>query len=127
MTPTPTEIIADRIAGVCTVDPADVAAAIVTRLEREGWVIRRRQMCSLEGRPRHGDRWETRDGMAVVVASNDWPPPQPGTHESDLLDRRGAWPAYDLTQTAERYSVYFHEHAKALRWSRQNNPERNPQ
>lgn len=115
MTPTPTEIIADRIAGVCTVDPADVAAAIVTRLEREGWKIRRK------------DRWETRNGRAVVVASNDWPPPQPGTHESDLLDRRGAWPAYDLTQTAERYSVYFHEHAKALRWSRQNNPERNPQ
>lgn len=25
---------------------------------------------------RHGDTWEVRDGRAVVVGSNDWPPPQ---------------------------------------------------
>ena len=24
---------------------------------------------------RHGDTWEIRDGLATVVASNDWPPP----------------------------------------------------
>jgi hypothetical protein len=129
---TPAEIIADRIRGVCTVDPADVAEAIVSRLEAEGWRLQRTstplvlnistERPTLEqareikywwlgerpGRPHHGDRWENRNGRAVVVASNDWPPPAPGTHESDL--RFTVPQGWDLWHTGKQY-------ADARRWS----------
>jgi len=126
---TPTEIIADRINGVCIGDPVDVAAAIVSRLEHEGWEIRCKAVTAVEwagllgfDRPRHGDRWEGRNGRAVVVASSDWPPPQPGTHESELY-RSGL-----VTDMSDE--IFPSNYAQARRWSRDNrhnNPERNPQ
>ena len=52
--------------------------------------------------PRHGDRWEVRDGKAVVVASNDWPPPTWDMHESELGPR---WPLYVRGDTWIDYTV----------------------
>lgn len=57
----------------------------------------------------HGDRWEYRNGSAAIVARNAWPPPKPGTHESDLPVLGAGWPG-------------LKDYQDARRWSRENSP-----
>lgn len=97
---TPTEIIAD-VCAAPWVEPADRAECIIARLEREGWEIRRKA---------HAVK------VIVTYPPNLWPPPQPGTHESDLF----------LAGLIEWQSdeIFPSNYTKARNWSRQNNPER---
>lgn len=69
-----------------------------------------------------GDTWLVRGRRAVIVASNDWPPPAKGTHESDL-GRHMPLVAFNTMMPWEQNSDGFRKHgwqeyATAQDWSR---------
>lgn len=71
--------------------------------------------------PRLGYTWEVRDGRATIVASNDWPAPAKGTHESDL-DHIGPeqYPVVGgqrLEDTPENWGHEWNEYGTAKDWS----------
>ena len=72
----------------------------------------------------HGDTWTIRDGRQVIIASHRWPPPKPGTHESDLMGRSKIryWHRKERDWGDDEI-VDWHA---AFRWSRANATKESP-